>query len=242
MQPHAWQLLEGGWWFDGAHARTAKLLLHLSKLSSKQALSVCIWMLWCKGSWWCHLRFRREEQVSGEICIHSLPLPVLILKESHSFSRHDLHCSGLSQAFKTSLHPSIPHKKPGIFLLFHHLRKMGGAEWLAKKPSQENQNVILPQGTCSHQKSSSPLPPRHQMTFRSVLFSNEKHFPVVLLLRICQKRLLDAIHKAWGTLTCSEGLKWKSIPSPARAHPVRSRLVRWLNSDYSVQKTTLLMD
>lgn len=30
------------------------------------------------------------------------------------------------------------------------------------------------------------------------------HFPIVLMLTICQHRLLDTIPKACGTLTCSE--------------------------------------
>lgn len=41
------------------------------------------------------LSVREGEQGTGEICIHSLPLLVLILKESYFFP------------FQTSLHPSI---------------------------------------------------------------------------------------------------------------------------------------
>lgn len=96
-----------------------------------------------------------------------------------------------------------------------------------------------------HALTESHPPPWHRGTrwHSDLCYSPMKiHFHIALMVTICQQRLLDTIRKTCSTLTCSEGIKWKPIPSPARAHPVRSRLVGWLKSDYSVQKTTLLMD
>ena len=119
-----------------------------------------------------------------------------------------------------------------------------GKSWMTAEGNHQKRTRISFFPNVHALNKSHPPPCCHGTRWHSDLcYSLMKiHFAIVLMLTICQQRLLDTIHKACGTLTCSEGIKWKPIPSPARAHPVRSRLVGWLNSDYSVQKTTLLMD
>lgn len=90
-----------GWWCS-CHGNKAWVILSFLTLSpnnsylpiavifqsAPQCLCINSVMKW---SWCCPPYSRAEDQGTGEIPMHSLPLPVLILKQSPSFGRDNLH-------------------------------------------------------------------------------------------------------------------------------------------------------